>query len=589
MISTLLVLAGLNASIASQNILELGTSPGAWSYPYGGKTKGEIASTKEGKILTYSGDDNEYSGWTLHLPKALDLTSIRNQGSLKIRIRGGKGEEEVLVGLMDDDSDGPSKKVQVRLAVKNFAKLAKDWKTATIPLTEFDDQGSWWDDKAKQEISGKFDWSRVAEVRISSDMGANKKRVDAAGIFQVQIGEWSLEDSCKGCPAAKPPKPVVPPVPNAIRWNHLGYAPFGTKRFVVANPTDSVFELVDASGKAVLKAKLVPVGKWEPSDEQVSQGDFSGWQRPGTYTLVVGKTKTDVFKIGAGVYSGTLNDAVKAFYFQRASVEIPAKHAGIWQRKGGHPDTGLSLYEAGREGTWSATGGWYDAGDYGKYTLNGAVSVGILLQAYELYPKLFPDKALNIPESGNGRSDLVDECIWEIDWMTRMQDEDGGLFFKVASLKWDGMEMPTKTKHPRFVIGKSTTATLTFAASAAQASRLLTKIDAARAKEYLARAEKAWGWAVKNPAVREPRETGGSGPYEDSKMADEFLWAATELWLATSKAEYHTAAKTGFDTVGILQTTSWQNVQNLAYYEMALHGGKDSLAGLAKAKIDSMA
>jgi len=173
--------------------------------------------------------------------------------------------------------------------------------------------------------------------------------------------------------------------------------------------------------------------------------------------------------------------------------------------------------------------------------------------------------------------------------MTKMQDSDGGLFFKIATRRWDGMTMPDRTTNPRFVIGKSTTATLTFAAAAAQGSRLLKTSDPARAKEYLQRAERAWAWARKNPAVREPREMGGSGPYEDSRMADEFLWAATELWLATGKTDYRNAAKTGFDTVAILQTTSWQNVQNLAYYEIALHGDKDALAGLARARIDSMA
>lgn len=764
MISFLLALAGLATTSAPRNILEMGSSPGAWSYSYGGSTKGEIAKSKDSMLLTYSGDDNEYSGWTLHLPQSQDLSSIRAAGALKIRLQGARGGEEIYVGLMDDESDGPGKKIQVRVPLKNYAPLDKNWKSVTIPLADFEDQGSWWDDKAKQEISGRFDWTKVAEVRISSNRGANKTRCDSTGIFKVAIDEWKVvdtsgvwnaaaywkffksdapddtleafggenpqsrwflatDDASKRSMKAADPKdgralelsytmgswvtlgaslanipgrskgnwnrhggmaveiwsprngvglqvqvtdsgkeqwvknihlapgwntvmvpfkaftrngnwqpegavangrmdlggvqtlgfqpldqgvattlrfkdvrltnqsldPKNAKLSNEIRWNHLGYAPGGTKRFVVANPADSVFDVVDPSGKIVLNGKLARAGKWEPSDEDVAQGDFSGLQRPGTYTIRVGKSKSLPLVIAANAYRNTLVDAMRAFYFQRASTDLPEKHAGIWQRKGGHPDKDLPLFEAGSEGKWSAPGGWYDAGDYGKYTLNGAVSVGILLQAYELYPNLFPDRGMKIPESGNGKPDLVDECIWELDWMTRMQDEDGGLFFKVASRTWDGMEMPTKTKHQRYVIGKSTTATLTFAAVAAQASRLLKSTDAVRAKDYLSRAEKAWGWAKKNPTVREPRETGGSGPYEDSNMSDEFLWAGVELWLATTKAEYRAAAKASLDSIGILQTTSWQNVQNLAHYALALNAPKDSLAAKARSRIDSMA
>ncbi len=764
MISIALALAALATPSAPTNLLELGAGPGAWSYPYGGTTKGEITGSKDSRILNYDGDDREWSGWTIHLPQLLDLSSIRSQGSLKLKIKGNVGGEEVVVGLLDDESDGPDKKVQIRLPIKSYGSLEKGWKTVTIPLSDFDDRGAWWDPKNKQEVSAKFDWSKVCEVRISSNLGANSSRADSTGLFHVQIGEWMVLDSSNGWNAAgywkafksdaaddtlegfggenpqshwflvsdeaskramkladpkegralelsytmsswvtmgaslnnlpgkthgnwtrhagmaaeiwspradvglqlqvtdsgkeqwvknvtlasgwnsviasfkdfRPNKnwqpdgaiqngkidlngvqtlgfqplqqgvstvlrfgsirltnqssdPKIIKVSNEIRWNHLGYAPKGTKRIVVANPTDSVIELLNASGKSVWKGTLKRVGKWDPSEEEVAQADFTGFQTPGVYSLVVGKTKTSPFPIENNTYAATFRDGLRAYYYWRASTDLAETHAGIWQRTSGHPDTNLVLVEAGREGRWSAPGGWYDAGDYGKYTLNGAVSVAILLGAYDLYPELFLDKALNIPESGNGIPDLVDECIWELDWLTRMQDDDGGVFFKVASKSWDGMVVPAKARNPRFVIGKSTTSTLTFAAVAAQASRLLTKIDATRSKDLATRAEKAWAWAKQNPSVRHPHETGGSGAYEDSNFSDEFLWAATELWLSTGKADYRLAAKSGFASVAIGQTTNWQNVQNFAYYDMALHGEKDSLASFAKSKIDSMA
>lgn len=585
MIKTLLLLA-LASQAKPIDLLSQGLQPGAYGYAYGGLTQGEITKGTD-PVLRYRGDNTEWSGWTFHLPKNLDLSALRNKGGLEFEIKGKYGLETVTLGLLDDESDGPGKRVQIRAKLGGYVSIGTSWAKVVLPFSELEDLGAWWDDKAKQEVTGKFDWSKLSEVRFSSDRGATSAAPsDSARWIHVEVRNFRVVDSSSS--SGKSSSAGAPTDAPELRWNHVGYALAGPKRFVAANVAEKEFTLLDASGKEVFRGPLGPQVLWEASGEKAGIGDFSAWKTPGTYTLAVGTLRSRPFAIAANPFSTLLPAAVKAFYFQRASTELSAKHAGAFARPRAHTDTGLGLVEAGREGRWSATGGWYDAGDYGKYVVNAAYAVGVLLQSYQMQPKLFTD-ATNIPESDNSRPDLLDEIVWEMDWMSRMQDADGGVFFKIASQSWDGMVAPRHANGSRFVIGKSTTSSLGFAACAAQTSRLLKPFDKKLAALYLERAEKAYAFARKNPALREPKNTGGSGAYEDSDPSDEFLWAATELWLATDKPEYRAQASKSFDTIPAMVAPSWQRVQNLAIYSLALTAQKDSLGIRSRKRIDSIA
>ena len=85
--------------------------------------------------------------------------------------------------------------------------------------------------------------------------------------------------------------------------------------------------------------------------------------------------------------------------------------------------------DAGCDYTLDVSGGWYDAGDYGKYVVNAGLSVWLMLNLWELSSHValggLGDGALHIPESGNGRSDLLDEARWELEWMLKMQVPEG--------------------------------------------------------------------------------------------------------------------------------------------------------------------
>ncbi|MCZ7669345.1 MAG: glycoside hydrolase family 9 protein [Chloroflexi bacterium] len=103
-------------------------------------------------------------------------------------------------------------------------------------------------------------------------------------------------------------------------------------------------------------------------------------------------------------------------------------YAGQFARGAGHPQDAEAAFRSGAKPPIDVSGGWYDAGDYGKYVNAGATAVSDLLWAYELFPQQFPDGQMNIPESGNGVPDLLDEARWELDWILKMQEPESGGF-----------------------------------------------------------------------------------------------------------------------------------------------------------------
>ena len=82
------------------------------------------------------------------------------------------------------------------------------------------------------------------------------------------------------------------------------------------------------------------------------------------------------------------------------------------------------------------TGGWFDAGDYNKYVTFAHTAVHDLLWAYRNNPDVFGDN-WNIPESGNGIPDILDEIKWETDWLLKMANPDGSVIIKMGSIDYD--------------------------------------------------------------------------------------------------------------------------------------------------------
>jgi endoglucanase len=358
-----------------------------------------------------------------------------------------------------------------------------------------------------------------------------------------------------------------------IRINQVGYYSAGPKIFIAVETGADRFELIGENDEAVFSGSLSEAVFWETSGENVKKGDFSGFTTPGTYRIRIAETgDSHPFIIGESIYEEAAEAALKSNYFQRCSMPIDETYGGKFARPAGHPDTDCLYhpstgYESGGK---ASPGGWYDAGDYGKYIVNAGISVGTMLVLQELYPQSYGDQALNIPESGNGINDLMDEMRYETDWMLTMQDADGGVFHKLTTLRFTGFVMPHETTEQRYFIGKSTAAALNFAATLAMMKRLYAGTDQEYAENCLAAAEKAWNWALEHPEeyFRNPSDV-STGAYGDNELQEEFFWAAAELYITTGNEDYLDHIDGKLDRLTFRIEESWRNYQdNIGYYSL---------------------
>ncbi len=245
-------------------------------------------------------------------------------------------------------------------------------------------------------------------------------------------------------------------------------------------------------------------------------------------------------------------------------------NAGVYYHASCHPADGFYHSSTGQSGFRLTTGGWHDAGDYGKYVVNSGITVGTLLLAYENFPEKFSRDDLNNPESGNGVPDLLDEVRYEIEWLLKMQNSNGGIYFKITKEQFESFIMPQNDSGIRYIYTLSSTATGNFAAMMARAARIYQSIDTVFANQCLTAATLAWNFLLANPSIV---PVGGfvnpsgtfTGGYGDTNDSDERLWAAAELFETTGLAEYNNYIIANYSSGGIISgAMSWQNVKNLA-------------------------
>jgi len=360
-----------------------------------------------------------------------------------------------------------------------------------------------------------------------------------------------------------------------IRLNQIGYHPKSNKQFILADTTATQFQLRNYQQETVYTGRVKSNGNWGPSGEAVYMGDFSSFEVPGTYQIIVNERTSYPFDIKANLYQEAWHASIKSYYFQRASLPIEKKFDSLFYRAAGHPDMRCFYHPSSGKtsGFLASPGGWYDAGDYGKYVVNGALSTGQMLLLYALYPQAVADQTLHIPESGNGVNDLLDELKYELDWLLTMQDEDGGVFHKLTAKNFSGFISPEAYDLDRYVIGKGTAASLDFAAVIAQSARLLAPTHELWSQMALGAAEKAWKWAQLNPqrAFSNPDDV-KTGEYGDTQFDDDFYWAAAELYLATQEAMYLNYLQSNKETYQHQPTNSWKFfTRNVAFASLLIH------------------
>ncbi|MDF3125210.1 glycoside hydrolase family 9 protein [Rheinheimera sp. 1928-s] len=363
-----------------------------------------------------------------------------------------------------------------------------------------------------------------------------------------------------------------------LKFNQSGYHHQGQKLAVIPGKSQQAFQLVALpSGKIVFKGQSSEAQLWAPAGESVSIADFTKVQTNGSYRLEVAGYAAVELQIAAQPYAQLHDAAIKAYYFNRASQQLDKAYAGVWARPAGHPDDKVKIHASAASAS-RPTGtvvqspkGWYDAGDYNKYIVNSGISTFTLLDAWTDFTDFYRQRQWTIPESGNSMPDLLDEVLWNLDWMSSMQDPaDGGVYHKLTTLNFEGAVMPHQAVAQRYLVQKTTAAALNFAAVMAKASRVLSEFDKeqpGKAVLFRQQAIQAWQWASKNPDIpyQQPADV-NTGAYGDKNLADEFAWAAAELYLLTGEEPY---LQQFFQLAQPVQTASWASVAALGYFSLA--------------------
>ncbi len=317
-----------------------------------------------------------------------------------------------------------------------------------------------------------------------------------------------------------------------LRLSSIGYVPEAAKRATVLGAPSGGFVVRRAGDDSeALSGALTARG----AD---GVADFSALTEEGSFVLdVAGVGRSRAFPVGAAAYVEPLRAVMLGFYGWRSGVDVTVTHGGqTWSHAAGHLEDAL-LDFVGQPGVFAdGTGGWYDAGDYGKYTVNSAITMGLLLQAWEDFRPHLEPLALAIPEAGGALPDYLDELRFQLDWMLKMQLPDGSVSHKITPVDFPGHLLPADDTAPRYFSPWGSAATAGFVASLAKAARVYREFDPDYADRLEAAALDSYAFLAENPVDHAADLSDFAQAQYQTSDADDRVWAAAEVWETTGDA-----------------------------------------------------
>jgi len=364
-----------------------------------------------------------------------------------------------------------------------------------------------------------------------------------------------------------------------VAVNGVGMLPTRIKRAVFAGGEPG-FEVVDAkTGSVALSATATGPLVARDTEQVVYLADFSQLTQPGRYFIKTAEgKKSSEFDIGRTALDGALQQAMLGLYGQRCGVAIEFEHGDERYRHAACHLDEASLEDVGG-GTKDDTGGWHDAGDYGKYVVNGAFAVAFLVAAYEHYPAYLRDLEFAIPESGGTLPDILDEALVELKWILKTQFEDGSFSHKVTARNFEAELMPEADRQPRYFYKPSSAATADAVGALAQAARVYKEFDAEFADTCLSAAKKGQAYLDAHPEYVDTELTpNGTGAYRTGRDDDGRLWALAELWETTGETSYLEQFENRAAEVSFGIEFDWGNATNLGLgtYLRSKREGRDA-------------
>jgi len=261
---------------------------------------------------------------------------------------------------------------------------------------------------------------------------------------------------------------------HSIKTNHLGYTLNQIKQAVFpGNMGDAFYVINDDTSQRVYRGIIGNAKEEKETGEYNSKGYFSEVNKEGNYYLISESgQESQVFSIKDGIYSNVLNDALNFFYLQRCGSDLSQDKAGELVHSACHT-TDAEVVGFGHK--IDVTGGWHDAGDYGRYVKTGTEALANLLLAYYVNPSAF------------NAQDILEECKYELDWLLKLQKDDGAIYNKVTTKVFADMVMPEDDNNDLYVLQAFTSSTASAAGVFGLGSIVFKEID----NEYSKKLEEA--------------------------------------------------------------------------------------------------
>jgi endoglucanase len=375
------------------------------------------------------------------------------------------------------------------------------------------------------------------------------------------------------------------PLSDKIKVNQCGYLINHEKKAYVSNINTTLHTTWYLQGTSgTVYTSLIPNGTYDAaSGDTVFKLDFSTINTPGIYYVEVQNLGTSfTFEISDAAYNNVFKAVSKSYYYQRCGMDLEVPYAGIWQRNACHLNDGY-IYNGFSNGNivsgpfLKSTGGWHDAGDFGKKIVPAATSMYHMLKLIELIPGKVDSANLVIPADSFDMPDLLKEVKYELDWFMTQQRPDGAVYHLVTSQNFFYTDMPDKDLQTRYSVPVSSTATADFAAIMALASKVYRAYNTSYSDSCLNYSIKAWTYLKNNPQIfpaggyQDPPGINYTGQYTDTADRDDRLWAAAELYNTTGDTSYQNYfdQKQSYWTYAVAYPGGWNNVQSFAMFTYA--------------------
>lgn len=398
-----------------------------------------------------------------------------------------------------------------------------------------------------------------------------------------------------------------------IKVDQFGYPPDAQKIAVINNPITgfnagdnftpgSTYQVRNWSDDAVVFTGTATTwnsgATHSQSGDKVWWFDFSALTESGSYYIydVTNQVGSGRFEIAVDVYAEVLKAAVRTFFYQRCNFAKTAPYAETgWTDAasfvGTQQDGDCRLVTNTSVSTSKdLTGGWFDAGDYNKYINFADGVVHDLLSAYEQNPTIWTDD-YNLPESNNGVPDVLDELKWELDWMLKMQEENGSVLHKISSTNFNASSPPSTDTEVRRYAPATASATISACGAFAHAAIVYQSLDDTEMQAYGDELEiaalNAWNWLQANSG-QIPSSYNNSGFVNVGAEDDNYqqtanqIAAAVYLYALTNDGTYRTFFDNNWSQLHLYQW--WfayafeDEYQDAALYYAALDGATTAIA-----------